>query len=71
MQEQRHGRLHRCEPALEEVRCCWITHRVPALSELRLRAPPRYATRWRTHEGLPVQYRHKVIRALFSSMGVI
>ena len=60
-QEQRHqeGRLHRSgasELALDVVRCCSITHRVPALSELRLRAPPRYATRWSTHEGFPVQY---------------
>ena len=60
-QEQSHqeGRLHRPEAselALHVVRCCSITHRVPALSELRLRAPPRYATRWSTHEGFPVHY---------------
>ena len=60
-QEQMHqeGRLHRSgasELALDVARCCSITHRVPALSELRLRAPPRYATRWSTHEGFPVHY---------------
>ena len=60
-QEQRHqeGRLHRAgasELALDVVRCCSITPRVPALPELRLRAPPRYATRWSTHEGFPVHY---------------
>ena len=53
------GRLHisgASELALDVVRCCSITHRVPALSELLLRAPPRHATRWNTHEGFPVHY---------------
>ena len=32
--------------------------RVLAPSELLLRAPPRYATRWKTHEKNPVHDRH-------------
>ena len=33
-----------------------IPHCAPALSELCLRAPPRYATKCSIHERLPVQY---------------
>ena len=34
----------------------FIPHCAPALSELRLRAPPRHATKCSIHERLPVQY---------------
>ena len=44
------------EQAQDGVRCSSITNNVPVLSELLVRAPPRNATRWSTHERTPVHY---------------
>ena len=46
------GELIQCS-----VRCGSITPRVPALSPVRLRAPPRHATSWRRHDEAAVQYK--------------